>query len=99
MSDRYPKLTRVVPTAKTSAMQVAHICLHHYIIQFNTEIYVLIDNGPRFIYKLFTAICGYLEVKHLEITTYHKQTNGQLGRCNDTIVLRPRHYIGESQQD
>lgn len=70
MTDRYSKLTQPVPAAKTSATQVKNIFLDHSIIPFGIPNYVLTDNGPQLINKIFATICGYLGVKHLTTTAY-----------------------------
>lgn len=97
MSDS-SKLTRAVPTAKTSATQVANIILEHWIVPFDIPSYVLPDHGPQFVSKFFATICGFLDVRHLTTTAYHPQTNGQVERFNKTIVTRLRHYLADHQR-
>lgn len=57
MTDKYFKKTRAVPTAKTSATQVANIFSDHRVIQFGIPRYVLTENDLQVIRNFFTAMC------------------------------------------
>ena len=99
MTDRYSKLTRAVPSTKTTAPQVALIFLDNWVIPYGIPSYVLTDNGPQFTSKFFACLCAFLGSKLLNTTAYHPQTNGQAERFNRTIVARMRHYVNEHQTD
>lgn len=53
MTDKYSKLSRAGPTAKTSATQVANIFLVYWIIPFGIPSYLLTGNGPQFLSRVF----------------------------------------------
>ena len=99
LTDRYSKLTRAIPTGKTTATTVATIFVDHWVIPYGIPNYVLTDNGPQFVAKFFASVCLALGVKHVTTTAYHPRTNGQTERFNRTIVTRLRHYVGEHQDD
>lgn len=71
------KMTKAVPTVKTSEWRIASILLDNWIYPYGTPRYVLSDNGSQFLGEFFTARCSYLGCKTLETTAYHLKNNGQ----------------------
>lgn len=57
------------------------------------------DNELLLVLKFFAAVTVRLGVKHLTITAYHQQTNGQVQRFNKKIAGRLLHYFSEHQTD
>lgn len=86
--DQYFKLTPAIPTSKTISVHTENLFLDHCINPFGIPTYLLTDNGPQFVSKLFSSIRGYIGLKHPITTTYHSQTNGQAERYYRTIVTR-----------
>lgn len=99
VTDRDSKLTRTVPTTKTSSTQIANIFLDLWIISSRVSRYVPTNSDPQLMSKFFQTICGYSRVKHVTTTTYHRQTNGQGKRYSKTVLTRLRHYIAVPQRD
>lgn len=86
---------RVVPTSKTTALQIASLFMDFWIIPNGIPEFVLTDNGTQFISKLFELICAVLGTRHLTTTAYYLQTNGQAKRFNKTIIARLQHCVAE----
>lgn len=99
ITDRYSKLTRAIPTWRTTATHAANVFFDHCVISHDISTFLLIDNGPQFVRKFFATICTYLGVKHLTTMAYHPKTNGQVEQYNKTIVTCLCHYIVENQRD
>lgn len=96
MTNRCSKLTRAIPTKKTTATDVAHILVEDWAVPYDVPIQLLTNNGPEFAGKFFSAVCARLGTKSMKTATFHPQTNGQTGRYNKTILSRLRHYINEN---
>lgn len=61
--------------------------------------FLLTDNGPQFLAKLFETLCLDLKVKHVTTAAYHPQTSAQVERYNKALVARLLHYIADHQND
>lgn len=99
MTDRFSKLTKALPTAKTTATTVATTSLEHWVANFGILSKVVTDNGPQFTSKFFAALCTQLGIKAMTTTEYHPQANGQVERFNRTIASRQQHYVAEHRCD
>lgn len=91
--DRYSKLTRAIPTSKTTVSRLANLFLDHWIVPFGVPTYLLTDYVPKFGSKSFQSVSRKLGIKHLSATSYHPQTNGKAQRFNKIIVTCLRHYV------
>lgn len=98
MKDRYSQLTRAAPTSKPSSTHMVDILIDSYIVLFGIPVFVLTDNGPHYVSKLFAMLFADLGVKHLTTTAYHQQNNGLAERFNRAIVKHLRHYVADDQR-
>lgn len=57
---------------------------------------ILVDKRPQIVSTIFVPLCAFMDVGFVTATEYHLNLNGQLERCNKTVVTRLWHYI-ESQ--
>lgn len=99
ITDRYSKLMRAISTFKTSETHMADIFVDYWVVPFGIPTYLLMDNGPQFVGKFLTLVCGHLGVEHLTKTAYHPQTNDQAKRFNRTLVTSIRHSVANHQRD
>ena len=44
------------------------------------------DRGPSFLSKLMLAVCSVLEIKKINTSTYHPQSDGLVERFNRTLT-------------
>ena len=99
MTDRFTKLTQVVPMKKITAQHVAIAFVEHWVFKYGPPKTLLSDNGSNFASKLFQRMCSYIGVANMYTSTYHPQTNGQVERYNRTILAMLRNYVNEHQDD
>ncbi len=99
ITDRYSKLSRAIPMAKTTAPHVAAVFMNNWVFPYGVPKSILTDNGPQFIAEFFEFVCAVIDIKRIAITAYHAQTNGQTERYNQTLERRIRHYVNEHQDD
>lgn len=71
---------------------VACILANAEIVAFVIPSYFLSDNGTQFVRNFFGTMCTNLRTEHMKKTAYHSQTNGQVERCNKTILNRLLDY-------
>lgn len=87
------------PVIKNHCATGVSIFFSHWVVPYGTPAFLLADNGPQFVSKLFEMLCSFLGVKHLSITACHPQTSGQAERYNKTIVGRLCHYFAGHQRN
>ena len=99
ITDRYSKLTRVVPLKNMTALTVAKAFCEHWVYPYGPPAYLLSDNGGQFASRYFQAVCSTLGIRNLFTTAYHPKANGQVERFNRTLLSGIRHYVAEHQRN
>lgn len=95
ITDRFSKLTRVVPLATITALSVANAFINHWVFAYGAPARLLSDNGSQFTAKFFQAICTKLGIKNVFTTAYHPQTNGQTESFNRKILSGLRAFVAD----
>ena len=99
MTDRFTKLTQVVPLRTITALSVATAFVEHWVFKYGPPQTLVSDNGSQFASKFFQSVCAYLGIANAFTSTYHPQTNGQVERYNRTVLAMLRSYVNEHQSD
>ena len=97
MSDRFLKLTEVVPLRRIDAYTVAVAFVEAWLFKYGPPKTLISDNAKQFAAKFFQAVCSLLGISNMFTSTYHPQTNGQVERYNSTILAMLRFYVNEHQ--
>ena len=63
MTDRFSKLTKVVPLKKITAHTVAQAFLVHWCFNYGLPAVLLSDNGSQFTAALFKTVCTELGIR------------------------------------
>ena len=95
ISDRFTKLTQVVPLKRITAYDVAAF-VEHWVFKYGAPATLLFDNGSKFLAHVFRRVCNILQVHNIFTTTYHPQTNGQVERFNRTHAAMLRCYVEDN---
>ena len=53
----------------------------------------------EFLSELFTSVCKLLQIKKIQTTAFHPESNGSLESGHKVLVEYLRHYIAEDQRD
>lgn len=77
MTDRYTKLTNIIPTSNVNAKKVAHIFLEHKRANFGILSKLLTEMGSHFVSKMFLAVCSRHMVSATTTTEYQLQTTAK----------------------
>ena len=93
ISDRFTKLTQVVPLKLITPYDVAVAFVEHWVFKYGAPATLLPDNGSQFVAHFFRRVCNILPVHSIFTTTYHPQTNGQVERFNRTLAAMLRCYV------
>lgn len=87
------KLTRVVQTSKTTAMQVANHLTSRWLKPCGIPKFLHVSNWTQFVSSIFTAVRALFGVKLLQTSAYHLQTDCQAKQFNKTILTRLSYYV------
>ena len=99
ITDRYTKLTKVVPLKRITSETVSQAFVQHWVLNYGSPSYVLSDNGPQFTGRFFRETCRLLGTNNMYTTTYHPRANGQVERYNSTVFRALRHYITDHPRE
>lgn len=97
ITHHYSKLTSAIPTKTTMARQVAITSMGTWVMTYQIPEFLLVNNGPQLVSKLFNSMCFHLQTKLLSTTAYHPQTNGQTGGHDNAIATQLPHHKKEHQ--
>ena len=97
MVDRFPQLTRVVAIPREDAETVASAFCDTWVASYGPPDTLLTDNGPQLTSTLFQGVCRLMGITNVYSTTYHPQSQGQVERCNRTIVAQLKAYVEDHQ--
>ena len=99
ISDRFTKLTRVVPLKSTKAAEIARTFVNEWVFSYGPPKELLSDNAQYFSSKFFQSVCKILNVENQFTTTYHPQANGQVERYNRTLKSVIKSYLDDHPLD
>ena len=91
--DWFSKLVRAVPLVGVTATDVSSAFFRDWISVYGPPDTVLTDNGPQLASLFFQGVCNLMVIRNLYTSTYHPQTNFQVGRFKKTLVDMFMHYI------
>ena len=99
VTDRFTKLTQDIPLRRIDAYTVAIAFVAHWIFKYGPPKTLISENVKQFAEQFFQAVCSLLGLSNIFTSTYNPQTNGQVERCNRTILSMLRNYVNEHQDD
>lgn len=92
---RCTKLTRKIPSSKTTAPHVALVFFDKRVVLYGITAFFLTDSSLQIVNKLFETLYTFLWVKHLRSSAYYPPTNVQDERFNQTILPNFRLVVAE----
>ena len=78
---------------------VAHEFVQNFVLKYGIPEVILTDQGANVLSELFTRICKLLNIKKIQTTAFHPESNCSLERGHKVLVEYFRHYIAEDQRD
>lgn len=80
VTNRYSRMTRAIPTSRSTSMRIANIFFTHWFARYGIPTYLLTNDGVQLAGKLSAKISTLLGIKHLTATTYCPHTDGRARR-------------------
>jgi transposase InsO family protein len=97
--DDLTKFMAAIPIPTQDAETVAREFVQNIVLKYGIPEVILTDQGGNFLSELFTNVCKLLQIKKIQTTAFHPESNGGLERGHRVIVEYLRHYIAEDQRD
>jgi hypothetical protein len=90
--DRTTRWAEAVPLRSTAAADCAHALFRGWIARFGVPAAITSDRGSQFTSALWAALCGLLNIQHVQTTAYHPEGNGLVERFHRRLkdALRAR---------
>jgi transposase InsO family protein len=74
--DDLKKFMAAILNPTQDAETVVHEFVQNIILKYGIPEVILTDQGANFLSELFTSICELLQIKKIQTTTFHPQSNG-----------------------
>ena len=90
MVDQFNKWVKCIHLPSQSAEEMARAAVNQFFSRFGCPFQVFTDQGRNFESALFRAMCDLLHIHKSKTTPYRPSANGQVGRCNRTLMAAVR---------
>ena len=98
MVDQFTKWVECTPLPSQSAEETARAAVNQLFSRFGCPFQVFTDQGRNFESSLFREMCDLLHIHKSRTTPYRPSANGQVERCNRTLMAAVRCFIGKNQR-
>lgn len=93
IQDDLTKWSMGIPIPNHQANTISEAFVVHFVCMHGIPDTILTDQGTEFLSKIFTEVCKLLEIKKLNTSPFHPQTNGSLERSHRTLAEYLRHFV------
>jgi hypothetical protein len=99
LTDYFTRWVEAYPIPKQDAKTIATIFLNEIICRHGAPEKVITDRGKAFMSEIIREIEDQMNIKGIQTTPYHPQTNGLTERVNRTLVELMSLYVSHHQTD
>jgi transposase InsO family protein len=97
--DDLTKFVATIPILKQDVETVACEFVQNIVLKYEIPKVIMTNQGANFLSELFMSVCKLLQIKKIQTTAFHPESNGSLERGHNVLVEYLRHYIAEDQRD
>lgn len=97
--DDLTKYSFAIAISNMEAKTVAEALVTNIICSFGTPESILTDQGSNFLSQIFKNICKFFNIKKLQTTAYHPQSNGALERCHAGLAAYLRNFTSHDHSN
>ena len=91
----FTKWVECIPLPSQSAEGTARAVVNQFFSRFGCPFQVFTDQGRNFESSLFREMCDLLHIHKSRTTPYRPSANGQVERCNRTLMARCGVSLGK----
>ena len=85
-ADYLTKWVEAFAVKDQSAQTIAHLLVEEIFCRHGAPQQLLSDRGANFLSELVLEVCKILEIKKVNTSGYHPQTNGMVEKFNSTLI-------------
>ena len=97
--DYLTKWVEAFPIQDQKAETVARVMVEEVICRHGAPECLLSDRGTNFLSELVTEVCRLLQIKKLNTSGYHPQTDGLVERFHQTLMSMLSKYVEKHARD
>ena len=97
--DSFTKWPECFPLKTQEATEVSRILYNEIICRYGAPSAIVTDKAQNFMSTLLTELCKLFQIKKINTTPYHPQTNSACERMNSTIITQLRAMTDKNQQN
>ena len=98
-TDHFTKWVEVFATPRSDSLSMAKLFVEEVICRHGAPQKLLSDRGAAFLSRMSRHLYRLLNVKKVNTSAYHPQTDGLNERYNKTVIIMLSMYVGEHQKD
>ena len=84
--DHLTKWVEAFAVPNQTAETIAHLLVEEIFCRHGAPQQLLSDRGANFLSELVLEICKFLQIKKINTSGYHPQTNGMVDKFNSTLI-------------
>ena len=84
--DHLTKWVEAFAVPNQTAETIAHLLVEEIFCRHGAPQQLLSDRGANFLSELVLEICKFLQIKKINTSGYHPQTNGMVEKFNSTLI-------------
>ncbi|KAF0749587.1 Uncharacterized protein FWK35_00035164 [Aphis craccivora] len=93
LQDELSRYALAIALSSTDAPTVAQAFVECYVCTYGIPKSILTDCGTNFLSDVFKGMCKLLDIKKVQTTAWHPQTNGFLERSHKTLKTYLRSFV------
>ena len=97
--DDLTKFMADIPIPTQDAETIAREFVLNIVLKYGIPEVILTGQGTNFLGELFTSVCKLLQIKKIQTTAFHPESNGSLESGHKVLFEYLRHYIAEDQRN
>lgn len=88
-----------IPLKNQETDTIARAFVENVILKYGCPEQLLSDNGPNFASQLMKRVCKLLNIKKIQTSPYHPESNGALERSHRVLKEYLRNYVNKNLDD
>ena len=98
-TDYFTKWPEAFAVPSIEATRIAQLLLDHIIARHSAPRVLLCDRGQNFLSKVVSAVCDLYQIRKVNTSAYHPQTDGLVECFNSSLMKSLSQFTASNQKD
>ena len=99
VTDHFTKWVEIFAVPDRTAVTTANVILNEVIASYGSPQSIHSDLGSNYESQIFKELCKLMELRKTRIFVRNPKGNGQVEKCNRTLVRMIKAYLKEEQEN